>query len=161
MPGNPIRPWIAVNEYMQDEYRETLVDLALRHLPHASQDLRVFAKREISQAVTISGFRSFDRAPVEVARWHVVRQMEQNTGVVTAVICLWARAEKKLINELQTAAEAKGLRFCPDWSWQEAKEGFYAFEDIAPLAECTEALAQDRPSPEADHDGAVPAAGWV
>ncbi|MCK4314517.1 MAG: hypothetical protein KAX24_01985 [Anaerolineae bacterium] len=47
MPGNPIRPWIAVNEYMQDEYRETLVDLALRHLPHASQDLRVFAKREI------------------------------------------------------------------------------------------------------------------
>ncbi|MCK4314516.1 MAG: hypothetical protein KAX24_01980 [Anaerolineae bacterium] len=77
--------------------------------------------------------------------------MEQNTGVVTAVICLWARAEKKLINELQTAAEAKGLRFCPDWSWQEAKEGFYAFEDIAPLAECTEALAQDRPSPEADH----------
>jgi hypothetical protein len=58
MPGNPIRPWIAVNEYMQDEYRETLVDLALRHLPHASQDLRVFAKREISQAVTISAVLS-------------------------------------------------------------------------------------------------------
>jgi len=77
--------------------------------------------------------------------------MEWSPGVATAVICLWAEAEEKLINELQAAAEAKGLQFCPDWSWQEANEGFYAFEDIAPLTECTEALAQDKSSPEADH----------
>jgi len=151
MPANPIQPWIAVNNYLQDEYRETLADLALRNLPDASRDLRVFAKRELSKAITIDGFRSFDRAPVDVALRHVVRQMEWNPGVATAVICLWAEAEEKLINELQAAAEAKGLEFRPDWSWQEAKEGFYAFEDIASLTECTEALAQDKSSPEADH----------
>lgn len=151
MSGNSIQPWIAVNGYMNDEYREIVVDLALRHFPSASRDLRAFAKREMSSAVTVDGFRSFDRAPVDVVRRHVVRQMEQHTGVATAVVCLWAEAEVKSIDRLQAAAEAKGLHFHPDWSWQEAQQGFYDFDTVFPLTECTKALTQDRPSPESDH----------
>lgn len=151
MSEKPIQPWIAANSYMQDEYRETLVDLALQHLPHASKDLRAFAKRELSKAITIPGFRSAHRAPVNVIRPYVVGEFERIPGVATAVICLWAEAEQKLINGLQVAAEAERLQFHPDWSWQEASGGFYVFEDIAPLRECAEALAQDKSSPEADH----------
>jgi hypothetical protein len=151
MSEHPIQPWIAVNGYMDDEYREIVVNLALQHFPNASRELRAFAKRELSKAVTVAGFRSFDRAPVDVVRRHVMRQMERHPGVATAVVCLWAEAEAKSIDELQAAAEAKGLDFYTDWSWQEAREGFHDFDDVPLLTECTKALAQDRPSPEADH----------
>lgn len=151
MPEKPILPWISVNNYMQDEYRATVVDLALRHLAHASKDLREFAKRKLSEAVAVRGFRSFDRAPVDVARPYVVKEMKQAPGVATAIICLWAESERKLIQELQVAAEAEGLRFHAGWSWQEAQAGFCPFEEMTSLAKCTEMLTEDKSSPEADH----------
>ena len=122
MSEKPIQPWIAANGYMHDEYRETVANVALQHFPHASRELRAFAKRELSKAITIPGFRTFNRAPVSVSLPHVVEKIERAPGVATAVICLWAEAEKKLIDELQAAAEAKGLQFRSDWSWQEAQE---------------------------------------
>ena len=85
MSENPVQSWIAVNAYMHDEYRETVVDVALRHLRSASEDLRTFAQRELSRAVTIPGFRTPYRAPVNVARQPVAREMRQATGVATAV----------------------------------------------------------------------------
>jgi len=151
MSENPVQPWIAVNNYMQDEYRETVANLALQHFPDASRDLRAFVKRELSRTVKIDGYRSFDRAPAEVVQRHVVRQMEYKPGVITAIICLWAEAEQESIGELQAVAEARGLQFRSDWSWQKAKEGFYNYEVVAPLTECIEILTQDRPSPESDH----------
>lgn len=151
MTDTPIQPWIAVNGYMDDEYRHIVVDLALRHLPHASADLKALAGQILSQTIRVPGFRSFRRAPAPVAVPHVAKKMQQVQGVTTAVICLWAESEESLISDVQTSLEAAGIHFQSDWTWREAQEGFLTYEDTEPLSEHIEALVEDKPKPESDH----------
>jgi hypothetical protein len=143
-------PWIAVNTYMDDEYREAVAEIALRHLPEASSRLVRFAKKATSH-ITVPGFRSVDRAPVERAREPVVEEMLLDNDVATAVVCLWAEAEKDTVEELRSAAESEGLRFRLPWTWEEGRYGFYSFEHIAPLGDIVYEVAQDESSLEADH----------
>jgi hypothetical protein len=143
-------PWIAVNTYMDDEYREALAEIALRHLPEASSGLVRFARKATSR-ITVPGFRSVDRAPVERAREPVVEEMLLDNDVATAVVCLWAEAEEDTVEELRSAAESEGLRFRSPWTWEEGRYGFYSFEQIAPLGDIAYDVAQDESSLEADH----------
>jgi DUF1365 family protein len=62
-----------------------LVRIALQHLPKASKDLQVLARQEFN-AISIHGFRSFDRADEHAARPYVVSEMIKRPGVATAVI---------------------------------------------------------------------------
>jgi hypothetical protein len=42
MSKETLVPWIGVNGYMDDEYRQALVKIALRHWPQASKGLAIF-----------------------------------------------------------------------------------------------------------------------
>ena len=143
-------PWIAVNRCMNDEYRETVVEIALKHRLEAPSELVRFARKATSH-ITVPGFRSVDRAPVERAREPVAEEMLLDDDVATAVICLWAEAKNDLVEELRSAAQSEGLRFELPWTWEEGKLGFYAFEQIEPLRNVTFDLTEDESSIRSDH----------
>jgi len=145
-------PWSAVNSLMEDDYRETVVTIALRQLPAAEPDLRRLARSILTSEISIPGFRSLDRAPVGVARPHVIKRMAQSNDVVTAVICLWAEAQQPLIERLRAAAAAAGVELLPDWSWREAWYGCCSAEEVLkPIADVVEVLGVGRSKEEVCH----------
>lgn len=146
-----VQPWLAIKEYMDDEYRETVVDIALRHLPQASKDLRQFAKHVLSKAIIVPGFRTFTRVPISIACRYAETEFQQDPLVATVIVCLWAEAGQGYINNLKAAAEASGLYFNPDWSWPEAAKGFYYYDDVPELHGFTKNYVQDKEHPKQDH----------
>lgn len=150
MSEKVIWPWIAVNEYMNDDYREVVVETALEHLPEASSDLAAFAREKMSH-ISVPGFRSVDRAPVIRSLEPVSEHMQRDEGVATAIICLWSEAKGDLIDRLRSTAESEGLQILPDWTWEEGREGFYVFEDIEPLVNIANDMPQNKDSPGSDH----------
>jgi hypothetical protein len=81
----------------------------------------------------------------------VAEEMLLDNDVATAVICLWAEAKEDLVNELKSAAESEGLRFHSPWTWEEGKDGFYSFDQIAGLRDVACSVTHDESSLEADH----------
>jgi hypothetical protein len=143
-------PWIAVTEIMDDEYRHAVVEIALGHLRQASNDLARFAKNSMSY-MTVPGFRSVDRAPVDRARDIVGEEMLLDNDVATAVICLWAEAKADLVEELRSVAESEGLHLSSPWTWEEGGEGFILSEEVEALQDLAGGIATDESAPEADH----------
>ncbi len=145
-------PWIAaVVESMREDYRETVVDIALRQLPRASSELKFWVEREVSTSISVDGFRSFVRAPASKARRPVIVKMQHVPVVAAAMICLWAEAQQELIRKVRTEAMKAGLRFDPEWSWQKAVHGFSALEPDSVFARCIEQLAEQASGLESDH----------
>ena len=146
-----IQPWIAIKEYIDDEYREIVVEIALRHLPNASRDLRKFAKLILSKAIAVPGFRTFTRVPINIACHHAKMAFLQDPLVATVIVCLWAEAQQGYINDIRTAAEESEFYFDPDWSWPEAAKGYCDYDDLPEFHEFTNNFLQDVEPPEKDH----------
>ena len=125
MPEKQVHLWIAVNEVMRDDYRETVVELALQHLPHASADLRRFARQTLSKGIRIRGFRSVEKAPVRAAKGPIIERMQSRPDIASVVICLWAGAAQDFVDQVREAGEQTGFSFLSDWSWEQAREGFF------------------------------------
>lgn len=150
MSEKTVLPWIAVNNYMNDRYRGAVVEVALQHLAEASSDLAAFAKEQMSH-IKVAGFRSIDRAPATKAWKPVLEHMQWDNGVATAIICLWAEAKREVLNDLRSVAESRGVQIQSPWSWQEAMEGFYIFEEINPLPDIAHGLSSDEHGVDANH----------
>ncbi|RME56405.1 hypothetical protein D6779_10665, partial [Candidatus Parcubacteria bacterium] len=145
-------PWIAVNEMMTDEYRKTVCEIALEHLPHASKELRIFAKNAISNAVFIKGFRSPLKAPGKVLLKAVIDAFQTKRMVATAIISLWAEAQEALLQELRDSAlKVGGFQFDEQCTWRRASQGFVVSEATEKLQEFCARYAEERKSPETDH----------
>lgn len=61
-----------VNDYMDDEYRAHVVGVALKHRKRASPGLRELAPNVLNRSAHIRGFRSVDKARVELLSPQVV-----------------------------------------------------------------------------------------
>jgi hypothetical protein len=147
-------PWIAVNEFMSDEYRSIVIKRALSHLPQATYELKHFACLTLDK-LKVPGFRSFALANSPASRYRVIpvvaEAFQDNLEVAAAIICLWAEASREIIEELRLAATAaKGLTFVPELTWDTGRKGYIDFAETVALAEVADSLAADRPHPESD-----------
>ena len=151
MPEKQVHLWIAVNEVMRDDYRETVVELALQHLPHASADLRRFARQTLSKGIRIRVFRSVEKAPVRAAKGPIIERMQSRPDIASVVICLWAGAAQDFVDQVREAGEQTGFSFLSDWSWEQAREGFFAPEDVESFTKVVDAMTENREPSDADH----------
>lgn len=151
MEKQMIQPWIAVNSFMDDEYREIVVELAWKQLPQASPELRKFAKSVFANIGEIRGFRSVLKAPPKLALRLITEKFKENPLVAIAIICLWAEAVDRLIQAFRCAAEMAGIRFVPDWRWENASQGFLAYEEIRELKEFSESYTSEMEHHERNH----------
>lgn len=150
-----LRPWILVNQYIQDdEYRKVVVTAALTYLPQADRELQRFAAHALNH-ISVPGFPSFAKANNPRTRHRVMpivmRLFQRDPAVAIAIICLWSEASRTIVDELRNAAVGAGLQFTQDWSWERAQSGYLDFDAVPALAQIAETLASRRSHPESDH----------
>lgn len=142
--------WITVNDFMEPEYRALVVEIALEQRDQASIELRKMVNRALA-FIVVPGFRSFHKVPVKVAIPYVVKQFQKRREVTLAILSLWSEAQFNLIAELRTLATNNGLFFKTPWTWKEAAQGFYNFDDIPQFHSLVEKLSETKEKPEIDH----------
>ena len=150
MTDKKLHRWITVNDYMDTDYRNQVVELALAHREHAPLELRKIANSVLS-SIAVPGFRTFQKVPVSVTVPYVVQQFQKRRDVTTIIISLWSVACQGVIAEVKKQAVLKGLCFQEPWTWKEAEEGYYVFDEIPKLFEIIEPLAQEKEKQEHDH----------
>ncbi len=143
-------PWSAVNEIMDDTYRGIVVRLAMQHLAQAPQELQTMARASF-RGLPARGFRSFERADARSAVTAVIAHMPSKPAVATAVICLWGDAMPAVIDSLREAAVARGLHLQPEWTWQQAQDGYLSSDRVPALEKVCDELAEGKAKPDSDH----------
>jgi len=153
MSTRVVYPWIAINDEMNDDYRNTVVEIGLNHLNAATPDLAAHAKRVLSHYVRIRGFRSnwVDNAPVGRCLPTVIIAFTRNDKVTSTVIALWAEAKVDVIMELSAASE--NVLFAPydNFDWEDAVQGFVQDQTLSDLQDVAERLCEGREEVEQDH----------
>lgn len=151
MEEKVVLPWIEVNQLMNDDYRKLVVDLAVSHYPKAEKDLQIFTRRIFNNSGEIRGFRVVMKAPIKRVQQFLVKKFKEDPAVATAIICLWADAEKSSIQTFRTASENAGIHFLSDWDWHDASQGYLAYDDIPELFQFCEFYTVSLKSPEKDN----------
>lgn len=150
MPEFTLLDWLAVNNYMRDDYRLLVAMMAARKISDAPQELQTLA-RNVFSAIPVPGARSFFRAHIIEQRKALAKAMRDNAQVAALVIALWANAADAHIQLVKQGGEMAGLEFDAEWNWQKAMEGFIDFEEIPVLYALAEKLGEHASSQDADH----------
>lgn len=150
MADKTLRRWITINEYMDPQYRELLVKIALNHRESASTELRKMSAAAFS-SIAIPGFRNFQKASASVALPYVVKQFQKKRDIAFAVLSLWSDAFQDLIMDVKRQAIQSGLSFQEPWTWKEAEIGFYGYDQIPELNAIIEPIADKKVKEEHDH----------
>ncbi len=151
MTETNVLQWIAVNEMMDDEYRQVVVTEALSYLPKAPAELNKFALDILKKTIQVNGFRSYQSIPPYLAKKQIIKEFKNNDSLVTAMICLWAEKQHELIKTLAQAARAANILIPEKWDWQSARHGFVQGQDTPELDQLATTLAAQKSKPESDH----------
>lgn len=143
MADKVVQPWIAVNEKMDDEYRATVIQIALRHWPHALPNLRSYADESLKY-IAIPGFRSIHKAPVPAAVPHVIKAFKKRQSVASAIICLWSETQEEIIRDLSLKAKEAGINLKVEWSWEDAKSGYLDYDEIPELNQLMASIVEGK-----------------
>ncbi len=93
MADQTLNRWITVNGFIEPEFRDLVVEIALEQREQASIELRKMVNGALS-SIVVPGFRSFQKAPIKVAIPYVVKQFQKRREVTVAIICLWSEAQR-------------------------------------------------------------------
>jgi len=151
MTETNVLQWVAVNEMMDDEYRQLVVADALSYYPKASPELNKFALDILKKTIHMNGFRSFQSIPPHMAKMPVIKEFKINDQLATAIICLWAEKQHEIIESLANAAREANIPIPEKWDWHEARQGFVQGEDTPDFDKLATELAAQKTKPESDH----------
>jgi hypothetical protein len=151
MTETNVLQWVAVNEMMDDEYRQLVVADALSYYPKASPELNKFALDILKKTIHMNGFRSFQSIPPHMAKIQAIKEFKINDQLATAIICLWAEKQHEIIESLANAAREANILIPEKWDWHKARQGFVQGEDTPELDKLATELAAQKTKPESDH----------
>jgi hypothetical protein len=143
---------------MNKDFRERVVNVALTHLPMASEDLRLRAQHELNKAVQIPRYK-FPDAPFKLQYRYTLEQFENKNIVAAIIINLWAEDQFDLILSLRNQALQKGFRLSNVQKWQWNLDGFIAFEELEKFNEFCDSYVQGKSKEE--HDDTLLAELWL
>jgi hypothetical protein len=95
-------PFIAINEFMRDDYRLTVITEVLSHIDKIPSDQRNVINKSIAKFVSVPGFRNSNLAPVG-------RKAKSSTDIFTtfndyaaAIVEGWSRLHPELAEAMYT-----------------------------------------------------------
>ena len=105
-----VSPWVAVNNFMDDEYRFLVIKQAITHLPKASLELRSAARKYFSETVDVKGFRKFsENIHLNLATSSLLPKFFSDSTTAYLVIALWAEYNRNIITDLKIRIKKFGL----------------------------------------------------
>ena len=101
-------PFHALNEFMRDDFRLTVIRTVLTSLPTLPSRLKDPVNRWTRQVVKVPGFRNSEKAPAAVKVLPLASAFQKSPELVAAVIAAWAEVKTELRQEVYAVLEARG-----------------------------------------------------
>jgi hypothetical protein len=89
-------PFVAINEFMRDDYRFTVISEVLSHLDKIPGDQRAMVTKAIAKFVSVPGFRNSNMAPVGLKAKSSAELFATFNDYASAVIEGWSRLHPEL-----------------------------------------------------------------
>lgn len=96
-------PFNAINEFMRDDYRLTVVREVLQALPDLPAHHKTTLENMIRKTVTVPGFRNSSKAPAPLLLKSTADAFTKNSMLVAAILSAWAEIHadlRKLVYEM-------------------------------------------------------------
>jgi hypothetical protein len=106
-------PFHALNEFMRQDYRLTVVRSALSALPSLPGNLRAAVDKLSKKLVRVPGFRNASQAPTSVRVAPTATAFEKNAELTAAILAAWAEAHPDLRQEVFDLLTARGWEVLP------------------------------------------------
>jgi len=89
-------PFHAINEFMTDEFRESVISQVLNSLEELPDELRSPIDRLVKKSVKVPGFRNSAKAPVAMRLKPTINNFQKNPSLASAVLAAWAELHTSL-----------------------------------------------------------------
>jgi hypothetical protein len=106
-------PFHAINEFMTDEYRESVIRSVLLAHDTLPEDYRNNIDRFIKKSVTIPGFRNSAKAPAQLRVKPTIDSFQKNPALVAAILAAWAELHAALRQEVYDLLIGRGWELLP------------------------------------------------
>jgi hypothetical protein len=101
-------PFHALNEFMRDDFRLTVVRSVLAALPSLPAYVKDPVNRWTRQVIKVPGFRNSEKAPAAVKLLPLANAFQKNPDLVAAILAAWAEARADLRQEVYAVLVARG-----------------------------------------------------
>jgi len=106
-------PFHAINEFMRNDYRLTVVRTALQALPSLPAELRASIDRLTKHFVKVPGFRNSAQAPTGVKMNPMAAAFEKSPELVAAILAAWAEVHLELRQQVYDLLTGRGWELLP------------------------------------------------
>jgi hypothetical protein len=106
-------PFHAINEFMRNDYRQSVIRAALSALPNLPEALRKPIDQAVKHHVKVPGFRNPEKAPMPIKAIAMGKAFEKNADVVASVLAGWAASKPELWQQVTQLLEKRGWQFFP------------------------------------------------
>ena len=145
-------PFHAINEFMRDDYRSSVIRFTLNALSILPAEYRNPVEQLTKRNVQVPGFRISTKAPIQLRLKPTTDAFLKSPQMAAAILSAWAEAHTNLrsqVHELLVTRgwdippiEAERTRlpgFVPDWPKEEDFEKLtHAFKEIYPATEAND-----------------------
>jgi len=106
-------PIHAINEFMRNDYRLTVIRTALSALSGLERGLSVPIDRLTKKLVRVPGFRNSVKAPVSVKAVAMVKPFEKSPKLVAAILAAWAESKAELRQQVYNLLTGREWKILP------------------------------------------------
>lgn len=106
-------PFHAVNEFMRNDYRASVVRYTLNALPALPDEFRVSIDRLTRKIVKVPGFRNSAKAPTSLRIKPTIDAFEKSPALVAAVLSAWSEAHLELREKVHDLLVERGWEILP------------------------------------------------
>ena len=106
-------PFHAINEFMRNDYRVSVVRTTLHAMSELSGNLRSPIDRLTRKAVKVPGFRNSAKAPISVRVKPTAEAFEKNPQVVTAILSAWSEIHSELRQKVYDLLDERNWEVLP------------------------------------------------
>jgi len=106
-------PFHAINEFMRNDFRVSLLRSTMQSLPELSPKTQGNLNKLTKRYVKVPGFRNSAKAPASVKAVGMVKPFEKEPKLVAAIISAWAEANPELREQVYSILSGFGWRLLP------------------------------------------------
>jgi hypothetical protein len=119
-------PFHAINEFMRNDYRLSVIRSVLLELPSLSEERRAPIDRLTKKYVRVPGFRNGAKAPASIRVKPTVEAFEKSPQLVAAILAAWAETQPELRQNVYDLLVLRGWEILPVEADRAQLPGFIA-----------------------------------
>jgi hypothetical protein len=117
-------PFNAINEFMRDDYRLTVVRTALEAKPEMSEEWQQAMDQVTRKVVKVPGFRNSLKAPIFLKTRAMAEAFQKSPELVAVVLSIWSEAHSDLRQKVYDLLRSRRWEVLPPETNRAVLPGF-------------------------------------